>query len=403
MDILVNSILFSFFKVLFKGQVTTKYYRFLTRDGGWVWMQSYATIVHNSRSSRPHCIVAVNYVLSEVEVQSLQLSVEQTAISSSSGGLSSAGGGNSFTSEDGQMTSSSPSSAASVSIPVRKTRAARKPRSRPSPYPPPLSPTVASSSSAPEALQSIQQSSVGEDYIDYRTYEMQHSVGTNQQYLTSTMYSAYNTNEVQLYSYGPNGEVSSGGGGSSHSSADLYNPYYNETDHHHQHHHHHQNMAAYPSSSSSTSTLRHHYNHHNTMADGKCRNRYQIISLKRFRTISFEALRTMTPSKDQLVLIHIDTLLYEIIALKAIEMVLYITAAMSFESQIVGRSVNWSQETPEEKKKSVATIPSLCTFIGVILAFFFYLSTVNTFTRSKHSWLEGCKMLTKQLFPHLLT
>lgn len=49
--------------VLFKGQVTTKYYRFLTRDGGWVWMQSYATIVHNSRSSRPHCIVAVNFVL----------------------------------------------------------------------------------------------------------------------------------------------------------------------------------------------------------------------------------------------------------------------------------------------------------------------------------------------------
>ena len=49
--------------VLLKGQVTTKYYRFLAKDGGWVWMQSYATIVHNSRSSRPHCIVSVNYVL----------------------------------------------------------------------------------------------------------------------------------------------------------------------------------------------------------------------------------------------------------------------------------------------------------------------------------------------------
>lgn len=49
--------------VLFKGQVTTKYYRFLTRDGGWIWMQSSATIVHNSRSSRPHCIVSVNYVI----------------------------------------------------------------------------------------------------------------------------------------------------------------------------------------------------------------------------------------------------------------------------------------------------------------------------------------------------
>ena len=43
--------------------MTTKYYRFLAKDGGWVWVQSYATIVHNSRSSRPHCIVSVNYVL----------------------------------------------------------------------------------------------------------------------------------------------------------------------------------------------------------------------------------------------------------------------------------------------------------------------------------------------------
>lgn len=49
--------------VLVKGQVTTKYYRMLSKRGGWVWVQSYATIVHNSRSSRPHCIVSVNYVL----------------------------------------------------------------------------------------------------------------------------------------------------------------------------------------------------------------------------------------------------------------------------------------------------------------------------------------------------
>ncbi|RXM97066.1 Single-minded-like 2 [Acipenser ruthenus] len=49
--------------LLVKGQVTTKYYRLLSKHGGWVWVQSYATIVHNSRSSRPHCIVSVNYVL----------------------------------------------------------------------------------------------------------------------------------------------------------------------------------------------------------------------------------------------------------------------------------------------------------------------------------------------------
>ncbi|XP_069938535.1 single-minded homolog 1 isoform X2 [Cherax quadricarinatus] len=68
---------FSHHMLLMKGQVTTKYYRFLTRDGGWVWVQTYATIVHNSRSSRPHCIVAVNYVISEVEVREGRLSWEQ--------------------------------------------------------------------------------------------------------------------------------------------------------------------------------------------------------------------------------------------------------------------------------------------------------------------------------------
>ncbi|KAL0275408.1 UNVERIFIED_CONTAM: hypothetical protein PYX00_003262 [Menopon gallinae] len=63
--------------LLFKGQVTTKYFRFLTKDGGWVWMQSYATIVHNTRSSRPHCIVSVNYVLSELEAKELVINLAQ--------------------------------------------------------------------------------------------------------------------------------------------------------------------------------------------------------------------------------------------------------------------------------------------------------------------------------------
>ncbi|KAG8190486.1 hypothetical protein JTE90_006661 [Oedothorax gibbosus] len=63
--------------LLHKGQVKTKYYRFLTKDGGWIWMQSYATVVHNTRSSRPHCIVSVNYVLSKQEADNLQLELEQ--------------------------------------------------------------------------------------------------------------------------------------------------------------------------------------------------------------------------------------------------------------------------------------------------------------------------------------
>ncbi|XP_077486107.1 bHLH transcription factor single-minded isoform X2 [Amblyomma americanum] len=69
---------YSHHTLLLKGQVTTKYYRFLSKEGGWVWMQSYATIVHNSRSSRPHCIVSVNYVISEPQAQDIQLQVHQT-------------------------------------------------------------------------------------------------------------------------------------------------------------------------------------------------------------------------------------------------------------------------------------------------------------------------------------
>ena len=67
--------------VLTKGQVTTRYYRFLAKNGGWIWsesfararvhwtterfvlVQSYATLVHNSRSSRPEVIVSVNYAV----------------------------------------------------------------------------------------------------------------------------------------------------------------------------------------------------------------------------------------------------------------------------------------------------------------------------------------------------
>ncbi|CAF4495746.1 unnamed protein product [Rotaria socialis] len=63
--------------LLTKGQVTTRYYRFLTRNGGWIWIQSYATLVHNSRSSRPEVIVSVNHALSDVEAKHLKLSVDQ--------------------------------------------------------------------------------------------------------------------------------------------------------------------------------------------------------------------------------------------------------------------------------------------------------------------------------------
>lgn len=52
----------------------------MTKGGGWAWVQSYATVVHNTRSSRPHCIVSVNYVLSQKEAKDLLLNEVQGSI-----------------------------------------------------------------------------------------------------------------------------------------------------------------------------------------------------------------------------------------------------------------------------------------------------------------------------------
>lgn len=45
-----------------------------------MWVQSYATVIYNSRSSRPHCIVSVNYTLSDIEFKELQLSEDQSPV-----------------------------------------------------------------------------------------------------------------------------------------------------------------------------------------------------------------------------------------------------------------------------------------------------------------------------------
>ena len=100
--------------VLSKGQSSSKYYRFMTKNGGWVWIQSYLTIVHNSRSSRPHCIVSVNYVLSEKQEHDLILNAEQVPHLSRSGFSQSATGGNNSSSwldyNDSASASPSPNS-----------------------------------------------------------------------------------------------------------------------------------------------------------------------------------------------------------------------------------------------------------------------------------------------------
>ncbi|XP_078000989.1 hypoxia-inducible factor 1-alpha-like [Glandiceps talaboti] len=60
-----------------KGQTSTQRYRFLCKKGGYVWIQTQATVIYNNRTSKPQCIVSVNYVLSGVENENLVLSTEQ--------------------------------------------------------------------------------------------------------------------------------------------------------------------------------------------------------------------------------------------------------------------------------------------------------------------------------------
>lgn len=56
------------FRDLFsKGQTATGQYRFLAKNGGYVWMVTEATVIFNSRSQKPECVVCVHYVLSHVE------------------------------------------------------------------------------------------------------------------------------------------------------------------------------------------------------------------------------------------------------------------------------------------------------------------------------------------------
>ncbi|XP_049772843.1 single-minded homolog 2-like [Schistocerca cancellata] len=53
--------------VLAKGHSVTGYYRLIVRSGGWIWMQSYFSLVHAASTTRKKFILAVNYAISGVE------------------------------------------------------------------------------------------------------------------------------------------------------------------------------------------------------------------------------------------------------------------------------------------------------------------------------------------------
>ncbi|XP_034556774.1 hypoxia inducible factor 1 subunit alpha, like isoform X2 [Notolabrus celidotus] len=64
--------------LLSKGQVSTSCYRFLVNGGGFVWAQTQATVLYNSKTSQPEAVVCLNFILSAVEQPDVVFSVEQT-------------------------------------------------------------------------------------------------------------------------------------------------------------------------------------------------------------------------------------------------------------------------------------------------------------------------------------
>lgn len=67
-----------------KGQVETGRYRFLARDGGYVWLVTQATLIHGPKDHKPQYVVCLNYVVSGVESSGEILSELQLICSTNS-------------------------------------------------------------------------------------------------------------------------------------------------------------------------------------------------------------------------------------------------------------------------------------------------------------------------------
>ncbi|KAG7253677.1 hypothetical protein CRUP_005138 [Coryphaenoides rupestris] len=63
--------------VLNKGQCVTKYYRWIQRSTGYIWIQSSATIAINNKNASDKNIIWVNYVLSNRECKDMLMDVSQ--------------------------------------------------------------------------------------------------------------------------------------------------------------------------------------------------------------------------------------------------------------------------------------------------------------------------------------
>ncbi|XP_038162969.1 LOW QUALITY PROTEIN: neuronal PAS domain-containing protein 3 [Cyprinodon tularosa] len=60
-----------------KGQCVTKYYRWIQKNGGYIWIQSSATIAINAKNSSEKNIIWVNYVLSNPEYKDTPIDIAQ--------------------------------------------------------------------------------------------------------------------------------------------------------------------------------------------------------------------------------------------------------------------------------------------------------------------------------------
>ncbi|XP_072885438.1 neuronal PAS domain-containing protein 1 [Hemitrygon akajei] len=78
----VEGIRHSHLDLLNKGQVVTKYYRWMQKNGGYMWVQSSATISINVKNGNEKNIIWVNHVLSKPELRDTPMDISQLPLSS---------------------------------------------------------------------------------------------------------------------------------------------------------------------------------------------------------------------------------------------------------------------------------------------------------------------------------
>ncbi|XP_067099736.1 neuronal PAS domain-containing protein 3, partial [Osmerus mordax] len=73
----VEGIRHSHLDLMNKGQCVTKYYRWIQKNGGYIWIQSSATIAINAKNNNEKNVIWVNYVLSNLEYKDTPIDIAQ--------------------------------------------------------------------------------------------------------------------------------------------------------------------------------------------------------------------------------------------------------------------------------------------------------------------------------------